>query len=106
MSFLTRLLGGETEANENLAEVVKNGALLVDVRSKPEYQSGSVKGAKNIPLESIVQRLDEFKGKDHIVVFCRSGNRSAQAKRILESKGMNNVINGGTWQEVNTAVNN
>jgi phage shock protein E len=106
MSFLTRLLGGETEANENLAEVVKNGALLVDVRSKPEYQSGSVKGAKNIPLESIVQRLDEFKGKEHIVVFCRSGNRSAQAKRILESKGMNNVINGGTWQEVNTAVNN
>jgi rhodanese-related sulfurtransferase len=106
MSFLTRLLGGETEAKENLAEVVKNGALLVDVRSKTEYQSGSVKGAKNVPLESIVQRLDEFKGKDQIVVFCRSGNRSAQAKRILESKGINNVINGGTWQEVNMAVNN
>ena len=105
MSFLAKLLGSNNTSNEQLGEVIKNGALLVDVRSKPEFQSGSAKGAKNIPLETIVQRLDEFKNKENIVVFCRSGNRSAQAKRVLESKGFSNVINGGTWQEVNAAAN-
>lgn len=105
MSFLTRLLGVETATNDKIAEAIQKGALLIDVRSKSEFQSGSVKGAKNIPLETIAQRLDEFKGKDNIIVFCRSGNRSAQAKRILESKGFNNVINGGTWQEVSSIIN-
>ena len=104
MGFLTNMFSTGGSSSANLEEVIKNGALLVDVRSKPEFQSGSAKGAKNIPLETIVQRLDEFKGKDNIVVFCRSGNRSEQAKRVLESKGYNNVINGGTWQDVNSIV--
>lgn len=104
MGFLTNMFSTSSSATANLEEVIKNGALLVDVRSKLEFQSGSAKGAKNIPLDTIEQRIAEFKGKDNIVVFCRSGNRSAQAKRVLESNGFNNVINGGTWQEVNELV--
>jgi rhodanese-related sulfurtransferase len=38
------------------------------------------------------------------VVFCRSGNRSGQAKMILEDNGFTNVINGGTWLMVNEAI--
>ncbi len=77
-----------------------NGTFLVDVRTPGEFEGGSAKGAVNIPLDSIMNELDQFEGKENIVVFCRSGNRSGQAKYILEQNGFKNVINGGTWQDV------
>ncbi len=91
--------------NSNLKEIVKNGAFLVDVRTPFEFSGGSVKGAVNIPLDKVQSQLSKFKNKKSIVVFCRSGNRSSQAKSILESHGFQNVINGGTWQNVKNIVN-
>ena len=66
---------------------------------------GSVKGAVNIPLGTIASQLSKFKNKDNIVVFCRSGNRSRQAQQFLEQSGITNVINGGTWEQVQQFVN-
>ena len=100
MGFLGKMFGLGTEEHVDLKALIDQGAFLVDVRSKPEFQSGSAKGAVNIPLETIVQRLDDFKNKENIIVFCRSGNRSAQAKRVLEAKGFTNVFNGGGVQDV------
>ena len=91
--------------NSQLKEAVKNGAFLVDVRTPAEFSGGSVKGAVNIPLDKVQSQLSKFKNKKNIVVFCRSGNRSSQAQRILESNGFQNVINGGTWENVNQIVN-
>ncbi|WP_254080748.1 rhodanese-like domain-containing protein [Elizabethkingia anophelis] len=90
--------------NNNLKEAIKNGAFLVDVRTPAEFSAGSVKEAVNIPLDKVPSQLSKFKNKKTIVVFCRSGNRSSQAKSILESNGYQNVINGGTWQNVNGIV--
>lgn len=81
-----------------------NSAFLVDVRTPEEFAEGSAKGAVNIPLQEISHRVGEFKGKGQIVVFCRSGNRSSQAKSILEENGISNIINGGTWEQVNDAI--
>lgn len=92
--------------NIQLKEVIKEGAFLVDVRTPSEFASGSVKGAVNIPLDKISGQLSKFKGKKNIVVFCRSGNRSSQAKSILEKNGFKNVVNGGTWQNVNSLISN
>jgi rhodanese-related sulfurtransferase len=100
MGFFSKLFGIEETPAVDLAEVISKGAFLVDVRSRGEFQSGSAKGAVNIPLDMIPQQIEKFKGKENIVVFCRSGNRSGQAKRILNEKGFKNVINGGTWQNV------
>ena len=75
-------------------------AFLVDVRTSKEFESGSVPGAVNIPLDQVESSLEVFSGKENIVVFCRSGNRSGKAKKILESAGILNVINGGGWKEV------
>lgn len=86
--------------NSALTEAVKNGAFLVDVRTPGEFLGGSVKGAVNIPLDKISSQLSKFKNKKNIVVFCRSGGRSSQAKSILEQNGFQNVINGKTWQNV------
>lgn len=96
-------LFGKSSAS-NLGEVVKGGAFLVDVRSKEEFASGHVPGSVNIPVDRIQSELSRFKGKESIVVFCRSGNRSGMAKSILESNGIRNVINGGTWTNVNQYV--
>lgn len=87
-------------SNEDLKQMVNSNAFLVDVRTPGEFASGSAKGAVNIPLDTVSQQLKKFKGKDQIVVFCRSGNRSGQAKQILESNGIENVVNGETVERV------
>lgn len=91
--------------NSQLVEAVNNGAFLVDVRTPAEFSSGSVKGAVNIPLDKVQSQIAQFKNKKNIVVFCKSGNRSGQAKSILEQNGVEHVINGGTWQNVDKLVN-
>lgn len=101
MGFFSALFGKPD--NNNLSEAIKDGAFLVDVRTPAEFASGSVKGAVNIPLDKIAGQLPQFKNKKNSVVFCRSGNRSGQAKSLLEQNGFE-VINGGTWQNVNRVV--
>jgi phage shock protein E len=85
----------------DLAELIKKGATIIDVRSKMEFASGHIKSSINIPLEQVPLAIEKLKSHNQIIVCCRSGNRSGQAKRILESKGFKNITNGGSWQNVN-----
>ena len=103
MGFFSNLFGG-VEPKQDIAELVKNGAFLVDVRSPGEFSSGTAKGAVNIPLDKIGNSLKRFEGKNHIIVFCRSGMRSGQAKSILNQNGFNNVTNGGPVTSVISAL--
>lgn len=102
MNFLKQLFGGGTTAD--LKSIIDEGAFLVDVRTPGEFAGGHVKGSVNIPLDKVATQLGKFKDKKNIVVFCRSGNRSSQAKSILEQYGFKNVTNGGTWDNVNRYV--
>ncbi len=88
----------------DLKAIISEGAYLVDVRTPGEYAEGNVKGSVNIPLDRVQSQLAKFKNKKNIIVFCRSGGRSAQAKSILEQNGFTNVVNGGTWTQVNQYV--
>lgn len=82
----------------DLGELIQNGAVIVDVRSRGEYQGGHVKGSINIPLDQIAQVKQKVKNKDQaIITCCASGMRSASAKGILRSQGYTNVHNGGSW---------
>lgn len=101
LNLLKNLFGHGDSAE--LSQAIKDGAYLVDVRTPGEYASGSVKGAVNIPLDKLPTELAKFKNKKHIIVFCRSGGRSGQAKSILNSNGFTNVMNGGTWENVKRA---
>ncbi len=103
MGFFSSLFGKKD--NSQLIKAIKEGAFLVDVRSDGEFSSGSVKGAVNIPLDKLQSQLAKFKGKKNIIVFCLSGGRSSQAKSILEQNSIQNLINGGTWHNVNQIVN-
>lgn len=89
----------------SLVELIKDNGFLVDVRSPEEYALGHVNGSVNIPLDKIAIQLEQFKNKKNIIVFCKSGMRSHQAKAILNQHGFTNVTNGGTWQNINNLVN-
>lgn len=88
----------------DLKSIIEEGAFLVDVRTAGEFAEGHVKGSVNIPVDKVQAQLAKFKNKKNIIVFCRSGGRSSQAKTILQQNGFNNVINGGTWNNINQFV--
>lgn len=75
---------------------IDSGALVVDVRTVAEFNSGHYPNAKNIPVDEVSKRVDEFGDKNQtIIVYCASGGRSGSAKSFLESIGYKQVINAG-----------
>ncbi len=94
------------EASIPLEEILRKGALILDVRSEEEFASGHVNGAKNIPLPALEQNLAAVGSKSAaIVTCCASGGRSSVAVSILKKHGYTNVHNGGGWHAVKTAQN-
>lgn len=82
----------------NYAELVKSGAVILDVRTKGEYSGGHIKGSVNIPVDSLSNNTGRLSDKNKpIITCCASGMRSGAAKSILKSKGYTQVYNGGSW---------
>lgn len=74
--------------------------VLIDVRTPEEFESGHIRNAINISVETLPDRLNEVPSGLPIVVYCRSGNRSATAAQILVSAGYQSVYDLGgiqTW---------
>ena len=69
--------------------------LLIDVRTPEEFASGHIQNAVNISVETLQARLDEVPGGTPVVVYCRSGNRSASAAQILTENGYQQVYDLG-----------
>ena len=88
----------------NYAELVKQGAIIVDVRSKGEYQAGHIKGSMNIPVDSLRNNLSKLLKDKPIITCCASGMRSASAKSILLSSGFKIVHNGGGWMSLQNKI--
>jgi rhodanese-related sulfurtransferase len=94
-SFLNTLFSSKPKAD--LGELIKNGALIIDVRSKGEFQQGHLKDSVNIPLKNLEENLSKLKKDKPIILCCASGARSGAAKGILRSNGFTDVYNGGSW---------
>ncbi|MBS1571134.1 MAG: rhodanese-like domain-containing protein [Bacteroidetes bacterium] len=95
LDFFKKLLGTETV---DFADLKSKGAIIVDVRSKSEFESGHIKNSINIPLNNLSQQLNRLKNKEQIIITCcASGMRSASAKTILKNNGYTQVYNGGGW---------
>ena len=89
----------------NYAELVKNGAIILDVRSKGEYAGGHIKGSINISVDTLRGNLGKLKDKNNpIITCCASGMRSASAKSILLSSGYTQVYNGGGWGSLQNKI--
>ena len=86
------------------AELVKQGAIILDVRSKGEYLRGHIKGSINIPVDVLKSNLNKLKKDKPIITCCASGMRSASAKSILKSNGFTEVHNGGGWMSLQNKI--
>ena len=95
LSFL-----GKQNESQDLKALMERGALIVDVRTAGEFNTGHVVGSKNIPLDSIAAHTDELKKMNvPIITCCASGMRSGVAANQLKSVGIESV-NGGSWYSV------
>jgi rhodanese-related sulfurtransferase len=93
MNFLRNIFGKQAE----LKKLLNSGAVIIDVRSPQEFSGGHVKGSKNIPLDTLQNRLEEIKKLEKpVITVCQSGMRSSTAKSFLQSKGLT-AMNGGSW---------
>ena len=100
---IKKLFGAGPSAD--LKQLVKEGAIILDVRSVGEYNSGHIKGAINIPLDQLRNHLNKISNKEKtIITCCASGMRSASAKSILKSYGYANVHNGGGWSSLQSKI--
>lgn len=93
--FLNRLFGLEDKAD--FKTLLENGAILLDVRTKEEYNQGAVANSINIPLDNLSNNLSKLRKDKPIIAVCASGMRSRNAVSFLRSKGFQDVYNGGSW---------
>ncbi len=101
MSFFKRLFGG---SDAGLEDVLKRGAVLIDVRTRQEFKDGHINGSINIPLAQIPKQVKKIKlKKKPIVLYCRSGARAASATTHLKNAGIE-CYNGGGWVSLRKIV--
>lgn len=79
----------------------EKNAMIIDVRTKAEFLSGNVKNSINIPVDQVVNSIDEIKSMPKpVVLCCASGSRSAMAVDYLIKMGVDNLYDGGSWKNV------
>ena len=83
-------------SKHNGRELVANGALLLDVRTPEEFRDRHLEGAVNIPVQELATRISELGAKGSpVVIYCRSGARSASAATLMKSAGYEVLDIGG-----------
>jgi phage shock protein E len=86
---------------DNIKKKISENALVIDVRTTEEFSAGHYPSAVNIPVDTLEKRLHEIGPVNRaIVVYCRSGRRSAKAKSILESHGYTDITNAGAFTDM------
>jgi rhodanese-related sulfurtransferase len=98
MSFLSNLF--KTAPAVNYKSLVEAGAIVLDVRSQGEFQSGHIKGSINIPVNRLTDNLNKIPQNKVIITCCASGSRSGVARSILIAKGFKDVYNAGSWTKL------
>ncbi len=79
-----------------------NSPVIIDVRSEEEYVTGAIDGALNYPLQGLPGTLLNMGVKldEEVIVYCRSGRRSSQAKTVLKQGGFQLVFDGGAMTQL------
>lgn len=99
IAFIRMRRGGQVGKKEAV-EYVKQGAIIVDVRSAAEYQRGHLSQAYNMPVEDVASLMPEkVRDRDKVIlVHCQSGMRSKKAKDRLTGIGYKNVFDLGSYE--------
>ncbi|MEQ1872189.1 MAG: rhodanese-like domain-containing protein [Ilumatobacteraceae bacterium] len=92
---------------EQLQAALARGVKLIDVREPHEYEAAHVAGAVLIPLNSVPDRIDDFRGAEPTYLICRSGIRSLRACEYLAQNGIEAInVAGGMldWVDLGLPV--
>ncbi|WP_394497977.1 rhodanese-like domain-containing protein [Shewanella sp. ENK2] len=98
ISVNTKLTGAQATAT--CWELIKHGAMLIDVRNPDEFASGHLPQAINVPLTELPVWLDAHHVEQQFVVYCGAGIRAQKGCDIFESKGFNCAVNGGAMKDL------
>ena len=96
----------QAKQKNTLNKDIFENSIIIDVRSKEEFQTDPVKPAEikvtNIPVDQIIslRTIPNTSQDSKIVLFCKSGSRSAMASEILKHGGYTNIINAGSKDNV------
>jgi len=101
MGFLEFIFGRK---NNEVQKLLNDGAVILDVRTKREWDNGHIKNSKHLPLDQLKDRMSEIKQLNRpVITVCESGVRSAKAAKFLN---LNNIVatNGGGWKSLNQTI--
>ena len=95
-NFIKKLFGPGTD----FKTLQQQGAVIIDVRTPGEFSGGHIKGAINIPVDSIRSKINDIKKKGKpVITCCASGMRSGSATSMLKQAGVE-AYNGGSWMSL------
>lgn len=95
INFFKKLFSGNPA--KDFRQMVNDGAVILDVRTRAEFQGGSIKGSINIPLNELSGSINKLNPAKTVITCCASGMRSATACSLLKRSGFAVVHNGGGW---------
>jgi phage shock protein E len=99
LAILLLLKRGRRISSKAAADRLRNGAVVIDVRSAGEFTAGHLPNAINIPLseiETVISR--KVQGKDQVLLLhCQTGTRSGEAKKKLKAIGYGNAFDMGSY---------
>ena len=94
MGFFDFIFGNK---KQQIQEFLDQGAIILDVRTKSEWNNGHIKNAKHVPLDDLKNQVAKLqKMNKPVITCCASGARSGQAAQILNSNNIK-ATNGGGW---------
>ncbi len=97
LKFLNKLFGSK---DIDFITLLAEGAQIIDVRTKAEYNQGHINNSRNIELNKLKAGLSKLDKSKPIITCCASGGRSSSAKNILLANGFKEVYNGGGWKSL------
>lgn len=106
IAMATGAVAAEIDQPAALAALQRADSILIDVRTAPEYAEGALPGATRIEPQHLAERIASVApNKDTpVVLYCRSGRRSAAAQDLLLDLGYTHVVNAGGYQDLKAVI--
>ncbi len=90
--------------DKGLDKEIAKGAIILDVRTEREYETGHIDGSVNISLGTIRERYKELDPDKTYITTCSHGLRSVKVESLLKERGFKHVYNGGAWTDLQEIV--
>ncbi len=93
--------------SNKIQQALRQGAVIIDVRTVHEYDQGRIRHSINIPIERLASSVERIKSMRKPVIFCSDhDSRGSAAVRFMKQNGLKEVYNGGSWEKLLRVINN